>query len=144
MLISICLIFCQFQSNVACKSVAYRKACISTKWFILDVWLGSEHASVTFHKTISFRIMSKITVSHKDKALARMELHRRYLPRKLLTFWEIILDGVFQNFFSTDKSIFKVSNKVTSIASIDALVKYQEIFLCTYLDEWDFCWNIFS
>ena len=69
-----------------------------------------------------FRIMSKITVNHKDKALARTELRHIYLPWKLPRFWEIILNSVFQNFISTDKNIFKVGNKVFSIASIDVFI----------------------
>ena len=52
---------------------------IFAKCSILDVRLGSECASETFRKTMSCRIMSKITVSGKDKAFARTELHHRYL-----------------------------------------------------------------
>ena len=37
-------------------------------------------------------------------------------------FWEILPNGVFQNFISADNNIFKVGNKVTSIASIDAFI----------------------
>ena len=88
---------------------------------ILDV-LGSENTSVKFRKIISFRILSKITVKCKDKALARTELRHRHLPWISLTFWEIILDGVFQNFISTDTFIFKIGNKVTIIASINAFI----------------------
>ena len=78
--------------------------------------------SVKFREIISFRILSKITVKRKDKALARTELRHRNLPCIPLRFWEIILDGVFQNFISTDTFIFKIGNKVTIIASIDAFI----------------------
>ena len=46
----------------------------------LDVRLGSEYVSVKFRKIISFRIMSKISMNCKDKALARTELRHIYLP----------------------------------------------------------------
>ena len=58
--------------------------------------------------------MSKITVSRKHKALTKMELLHRYLSWKL-GFYKIILNGVFQNFISTNKQIFDISNKFTSI-----------------------------
>ena len=35
---------------------------------------------IKFRKTISFRIMRKITVNRKDKALIKMELRHRYVP----------------------------------------------------------------
>ena len=35
---------------------------------------------IKFRKTISFRIMRKITVNRKEKALTKMELHHRYVP----------------------------------------------------------------
>ena len=70
---------------------------------------------IKFHKTISSRIMSKSTVNPNEKALTKMELHRRYLPWKLMRFLKVILNDVFQKFISTDKQIFNISNKVTSI-----------------------------
>ena len=59
--------------------------------------------------------MSKIIVKRKGKALTKMELRHRYLPWKLLRFLKVFLNGVFQKLFSTDKQIFNISNKVTSI-----------------------------
>ena len=70
---------------------------------------------IKFRKTISFRIMRKFTVSHKDKALTKMELRHRYVPWKLLRFLTVIFNGVFQKFISTDRQIFNISNKVTSM-----------------------------
>ena len=35
---------------------------------------------IKFRKTISFRIMRKITVNSKDKALTKIELRHRYVP----------------------------------------------------------------
>ena len=58
--------------------------------------------------------MSKITVNRKHKALTKMELHHRYLSWKL-GFFKLILNGVFQNFISTNKQIFNISNKFTNI-----------------------------
>ena len=51
--------------------------------------------------------MIKNTVTRKDKDLTKMELRHRYFPRKLLRFLKVI----FQNFISTDKQIFNISNK---------------------------------
>ena len=65
--------------------------------------------------------MSKITVSHKDKAFTKMELRHIYLPWKLLKFLKAILNGVFQKVISADKQIFNISNKVISIVLIDAV-----------------------
>ena len=70
---------------------------------------------IKFRKTISFRIMRKITVNRKDKALTKMELRHRYVPWKLLRFLTVIFNGVFQKFISTDRQIFNISNKVTSM-----------------------------
>ena len=61
-------------------------------------------------------------MKRKDKALARAELRHRHLPWKLLRFWEIIIDVVFQSFISTDTFIFKVGNKSTIIASVDVFI----------------------
>ena len=86
---------------------------IFTKCSILDVRLGSEYARVKFrinHKLGLALIINKITVNRKGKGLARTELRHRHLPWKLLRFWKIILDRVFQNFISTDTIIFKVGN----------------------------------
>ena len=58
---------------------------------------------------------AKFTVNRKDKTLAKMELRQTSLPWKLLRFLKVILSGVFQKFISTDKQIFNISNKVTSI-----------------------------
>ena len=66
--------------------------------------------------------MSKITVNPNNKALTKMELHHRYLPWKLKRFLKVILNDVFQKFISTDKQIFNISNKVTSIVLIDAFI----------------------
>ena len=52
----------------------------------------------------------------------KMELHHRYLPCKLLRFLKVILNDVVQKFISTDKQIFKISNKVTSTVLIDAFM----------------------
>ena len=35
---------------------------------------------IKFRKSISFRIMRKISGNHKEKALTKMELHHRYVP----------------------------------------------------------------
>ena len=59
--------------------------------------------------------MRKITVNRKDKALTKMELRHRYVPWKLLRFLTVIFNGVFQKFISTDRQIFNISNKVTSM-----------------------------
>ena len=59
--------------------------------------------------------MRKITVNRKDKALTLMELRHRYVPWKLLRFLTVIFNGVFQKFISTDRQIFNISNKVTSM-----------------------------
>ena len=58
---------------------------------------------------------AKFTVNRKDKTLTKMELRQTSLPWKLLRFLKVILNGVFQKFISTDKQIFNISNKVTSI-----------------------------
>ena len=70
---------------------------------------------IKFRKTISFRIMRKITVNRKDKALIKMELRHRYVPWKLLRFLTVIFSDVFQKFISTARQIFNISNKVTSM-----------------------------
>ena len=70
---------------------------------------------IKFRKTISFRIMSKITVNCEGKALTKMEFRQRYLPWKLLRYLKAILKGVFQQIISTDKQIFNISNNVSSI-----------------------------
>ena len=59
--------------------------------------------------------MREITVNRKDKALTKMELRHRYVPWKLLRFLTVIFNGVFQKFISTDRQIFNISNKVTSM-----------------------------
>ena len=66
--------------------------------------------------------MSKITVNPKDKSLTKMELRQSYLPWKLLRFLKAILSGVLQKCISTDKQIFSISNKVTSIVLIEAFM----------------------
>ena len=40
----------------------------------------------------------------------------------MFTVFKVILDGVFQNFMSTDKSIFNITNNLTSITSIDPFI----------------------
>ena len=111
---------------------------IFTKCFILDTRLGFKCTSVKFLKIISFRIVSKITVNHKNKALtSRSELRHRYLSWKLPRPWESILNDVFQNFISIEKNIFKVGNKVTSIAPANTFILISgHDFMncsCTYL-----------
>ena len=51
-----------------------------------------------------------------------MELHHSCLPYKLLRFLKVILHGVVQKFIWADKQIFNISNKVTSVVSIDAFM----------------------
>ena len=41
---------------------------------------------------------------------------------------KVILDGVFQKFITADETIFNVSNKIISIAWIDAFIVIWEIF----------------
>ena len=77
---------------------------------------------IKFRKTISFRIISKTTVNRKGKALTKMEHCHKYLPWKLLRLLKVIFSGVFQRFISTDKQVFNISNKVTSIVLIDAFM----------------------
>ena len=40
----------------------------------------ADRITIKFRKTISFRIMSKITVNRKDKTLTKMEPRQIYLP----------------------------------------------------------------
>ena len=96
--------------------------------FHLRCLAGFWYAHVKFGKIISFRIISKITVNCKGKAFTRLERHHRHFPWKLLSFGKLFW-MVFQNFISTDTVIFKVGNKVASIASIDAfiIISYQDI-----------------
>ena len=63
-----------------------------------------------FRKTI--RIMSKITVNRKDKALTNMELRHRYLPEKFY-FLKLFSVVSSKKFMSINKQIVKISNKVT-------------------------------
>ena len=69
-----------------------------------------------------FKVMGKNNVNRRGKSLTRTEVRQRYLPGKLPRFLKVILDGVFQNFMSTEKNILNVGNNVTSIASIDACI----------------------
>ena len=68
--------------------------------------------------------MSKITVNRNHKSSNRAQ------PG----FIKVIPDAAFQKLISTDKRIFNVSNKVTSIASIDVFIIISgDTFLCTLL-----------
>ena len=40
----------------------------------------ADRITIKFRKTISFRIMNKITVNRKDKTLTKMEPRQIYLP----------------------------------------------------------------
>ena len=71
------------------KNIATRKKKFPVK---------ADRIIITFGKTISFRIMRKITVSRKDKALNKLELRHRYVPWKLLRFLTVIFNGAFQKF----------------------------------------------
>ena len=65
--------------------------------------------------------MSYITVNRKDKAITKMELRHRLFALK---FSEIFKSYMVpsKNFISTNKQIFNISNKVTSIVLIDAFI----------------------
>ena len=90
-------------------------------------------------RIISFRIMSKITVNRKEKGLNKTEI---YLPWKLPRFLKVILDGAFRKFISKNKKKFNVSNKVTSIVSVDAFIIISLIYY--WLEKRDLCRNISS
>ena len=77
---------------------------------------------VKVHRIISFRIIRKIIVNRKDKGLTRKELRHRYLPYNCPRFLKVILDGVFQKFITAGTKIVNISNKISSITSVDAFI----------------------
>ena len=91
---------------------------------ILQNTFSTEHLRTTASLVKVYRIisLSKIAVKRKDKGLTRKKLRHRYLTWKLPRVLKVLLDGVFQKFISADKKFFSVSNKITSIVSIDAFI----------------------
>ena len=91
---------------------------------ILQNTFSTEHLRTTASLVKVYRIisLSKIAVKRKDKGLTRKKLRLRYLTWKLPRVLKVLLGGVFQKFISADKKIFSVSNKITSIVSIDAFI----------------------
>ena len=63
---------------------------------------------IMFHKIISFRIMNKITLNHKDNGLTITKLRRRYFSWKFPRFWEVILGDDFQRYLNREIKYFQI------------------------------------
>ena len=59
-----------------------------------------QRIGIKFHDIIGFEIISKISVSLKDNDCIITEIYGRYFTWKFPRFWEVILDGGFQNYSS--------------------------------------------
>ena len=98
----------------SCEYCEILKNTISTKH------LRTTASLVRVHRIISFKIISRITVKRKNKGLTRKEPCHIYLPWNFLRFLKVVLDGVLQKFITAGTKMVNVSNKISSITSIDA------------------------